>query len=61
MTQKKKGITYDGTFKKSQTLDDINIARDDLNTDTPKTTIPHTHVLSDKELMEACGGRTAHK
>lgn len=61
MMQKKKGITYDATFNQSKSLDGINIACDDLDTDAPKTTTSYTHILSDKELMKACGGRTAHK
>lgn len=67
MKQKTEGKSYAGIFKKSKNVlhgpnaSDSDSSDDEdvhMNASTPGT---FTNVLSDRELLAACGGRTAHK
>ncbi|KAJ6640817.1 G patch domain-containing protein 4 [Pseudolycoriella hygida] len=64
--QKAEGKSYDGNFKKSKkVLHGLNASDSDSSDDACKMKASSpaifTNVLSDKELVAACGGRTAHK
>lgn len=64
--QRAEAKPYEGIFKKSRILHglDATEASDDASNDSDTnepTVINFNQVLNDAELLEACGGRTAHK
>lgn len=54
-TQDGKKRGYDGYFQKSSKDDDQNSSEDQVVTEGSK------RVLTDDDIIKACGGRTAHK
>lgn len=56
---KKKG--YEGYFQQSRTEDDQSLSDDQVGTGGNSIYSNINKVLTDDDILKACGGRTAHK